>query len=268
MIGSLSSYGGAAWQSSNSVDKALARLSSGKRVNSAADDAAGLAVATQMAAQLGGIGQAERNVGDGLSLVDTANGALGQVSDTLQRMRELAVQAANGTYTASDRKALDAEFSQLSQNIDQLSGQTQFNGQNLLDGTFNGSIQSGPNASDTMSLSLANVSTGALGISGLDITSAGGATAALSSIDQAIKTVGGQQANIGAAQASLNSAAASLSGTYENLASAQSRIVDADYASTTANLASSQVQNQAALRAIALYNANQANVLGLLPGSK
>ena len=268
MIGSVSAPTGGLDQATASLTNSLRRLSTGLRINSAADDAAGLAIASQMTAQLGADDQARRNIGASLSLAETAGSALGQVSDTLQRMRELAVQAANGTNSPSDRQALQEEFSQLGQSIDQLSAQTQFNGQNLLAGNFTAQVQSGPNAGDSQLLALGNASSAGLGIAGLDVTTAAGAASALSSIDQAISNVGSQQSAIGAVQAGLTSATANLSGTYENLAAAKSRIADTDYAGESTNLVQAQVQRQAALKALSLYNANQAAVLGLLPTPK
>lgn len=249
----------------NSSQSALQRLSSGLRINSAKDNAAGLAIATGMASQLGGDRQALRNISDGLSLTETAGGALSQVSDSLQRMRELAVQAANGTNSPSDLQAIQAEFGQLSQNIGQITGTTQFNGQNLLDGTFSAQIQSGANPGETQALALGSATPQSLGIGGQDLTSQSNATAALGALDNAIASVSSQQANIGAAQAGLNSTLANLSNTYENLASAKSRIADTDFAAESAGLAQSSVQQQAANKALSAYNSTQASsVLGLI----
>lgn len=265
MIGNISSPVSGLDQATNSLSTSLNRLSTGLRINSAKDDAAGLAIATQFAAQLGSDNQALRNINDGLSVTETASGALNQVSDSLQRMRELAVQAANGSNSASDRQAIQAEFSQLGQSLDQLSAQTQFNGQKLLDGSFNVQIQAGPNAGDTQALALGDASRNGLGIASLEVTSAQGATSALDAIDQAISNVSAQQGAVGAAQASLNSAAANLAGTYENLAAAKSRIADTNYASESANQAQANVREQVAVKAISLYNTNQSAILGLLP---
>lgn len=267
MIGNLLSLTSSLDRTTEGLNASYRRLSSGSRINSAKDDAAGLVIASALQVQLGSNAQAQQNINDGLSITDTASGAIGQVSDALQRMRELAVQAANGTNSPSDRQAIQAEFTQLSQSIDQTSSQAQFNGQNLLDGSFNTQIQSGPNAGDTQPLSIGNLSTSGLGISGLDVSTAQGASNALGSIDQALASVTAQQTSIGAAQAGLNSTASVLSGTYENVAAAASRIADTDYASESTNLAQNQVQQQAAIKAIALYNANQSSVLGLLPNS-
>lgn len=242
----------------------LQRLGSGSRINSAKDDAAGLAIAVAMASQLGSGNQAMRNVNDSLSLTDTAGGALSQVSDSLQRMRELTVQAANGTNSASDLQAIQGEINQLAQGIDQIAGNTQFNGQNLLNGTFSGQIQTGANPGDTQTVSLGNASSQGLGISNLDVTNQASAANALNLLDSAINSVGTQQASIGATQAALNSTLANLSNTYENIASAKSRISDTDYAKESSNLAQNNVQTQASLKALSVYNSMQKNILDLL----
>ena len=242
----------------------LQRLGSGSRINSAKDDAAGLAIAAAMASQLSGSNQAMRNVNDGLSLTDTAGGALSQISDSLQRMRELTVQAANGTNSASDVQAIQGEISQLAQGIDQIAGSTQFNGQNLLNGTFSGQVQTGANPGDTQTLSLGNASSQGLGISNIDVTNQASATNALNLLDNAINSIGAQQSTIGASQAALNSTLANLSNTYENIAAAKSRISDTNYAQESSNLAQNNVQAQASLKALSVYNSMQKNVLDLI----
>jgi len=254
-------------QAANAQGLAMARLSSGARINSAKDDAAGLAIASQMVTQMGSSSQASGNISAGLSLTDVAGAALGQTNDALQRMRELAVQAANGTNNSSDLQAIQKEFSQLSQSLDQVSSQTQFNGQNLLDGSFSASLQTGPNAGDTYQLSLGGVSSQALGLANADVSSSSNASSALSAIDQALANVGSQQGSIGASQAALNAAAQNQSVTYDNLAAAQSQISDTDYASTSGSLAQAGVSQEVSLKMLALYDANQANVLSVFPGA-
>lgn len=268
MIESISSPAGGLDQASNTLATSLARLATGARINSAKDDAAGLAIASQLAVQLGSSNQALRNINDGLSVAETAGGALGQVADGLQRMRELALQAANGSNSASDRLAIQNEISQLGQGLDQLAAQTEFNGQKLLDGGFGTRIQSGPNAGDTQQLALGDASAQGLGVAALDVTSTAGAAGAVAAIDAALANVGAQQGAVGAAQAGLDSAAAALSGSYENLAAAKSRIADTDYAGESAKLAQGGVRQQAAVKALALYNANQSAALGLLQPPK
>ncbi|MBS4099033.1 MAG: flagellin FliC [Sulfuricella sp.] len=249
----------------NAAQSSLQRLSSGARINSAKDDAAGLAVAVGLTAQLGGDRQALRNVSDGLSLTETAGGAYSQVSDSLQRMRELAVQAANGTNSPSDLQAIQAEFSQLGESLGQTAGNAQFNGKKLLDGSFSAPLQSGPNPGDSQSLTLGSAMPQSLGIDSLDVTTASNATTALGALDNAIASINSQQANIGAAQAGLNSTLANLSNSYENLAAAKSRIADTDFAAESTALTQSNLKQQAATKALSAYNATQsASVLGLI----
>ncbi len=249
----------------NSSQSAVQRMSSGSSINSARDNAAGLAIAVGMAAQLGGDEQAMRNVSSGLSMTETAGGALNQVSESLQRMRELSVQAANGINNPADLQAIQAEFGQLGQDIRQIAAGTQFNGQNLLDGSFSAQLQSGPNPGNSRSLVLGSATPQALGIAALDITTQANAGAAINALDAAINNVNNQQARIGAAQAGLNSTLANLSSSYQNLAASKSRIADTDFATESAGLAQSSVQQRAAKKALAVYNATQANtVLGLI----
>jgi flagellin len=242
----------------------LARLSTAQRINSAKDDAAGLAIASVMETQLRGNSQATRNIYDGLSLTSTAEGALGQASESLQRMRELSIQAANGTNSASDRQAIQSEINQLSQGLQQIADTTQFNGQKLLDGNFKVQLQSGANAGETTPIALGNGSPAALGIGSLDVTSKAGAASAIQALDGALTNVNGMRAEIGAVQAGLNSTLANLTGTYENLAAAKSRIADTDYAQEAGNFSRNTVRQEAATKALSLYNANQASVLGII----
>lgn len=251
--------------SQSKLQTALQVLSSGKSINSAADNAAGLAQATSYSVQLSGAAQSMSNVLNGMSLLDTANGAVDQINQGLQDIRTLAVQAGNGTLNAGDRQAIQQQISQIAQGINQIAGGTQFNGQNLLDGTASLTIQSGGNAGQTQNLQLGNLSGAALGISGLDVTTAAGQTAALTSLDSAIQQVSNQSASIGAAQSSLNSTLATQGISYENLAAAKSRISDTDYAKGTADLNQANVQQQASLKAMALYNSTQNSLLTLLP---
>lgn len=249
----------------NELAKSLTRLSTAQRINSASDDAAGLAIASVMEAQLRSGNQAIRNVYDGLSLTSTAEGALGQASESLQRMRELALQAANGTNSASDRQAIQSEISQLQQGLGQLAETTQFNGQKLLDGNFSGQVQAGPNAGDTQPLVIGSGTPQSLGVAQLDVSTQEGAADALQALDGALGKVNGARAEIGAVQAGLSSTLANLQGTYENLAAARSRVVDTDYAQEAGNLNRNSIQQQAATQALKLYNANQASsVLGIL----
>ena len=261
MIGSLPPVS----QTSNGMERALERLGSGRRINSAKDDAAGLAVEAGMSAQMGGLAQAQRNVGDALSLTETAEGALGGVSEVLQRMRELALQAANGSLGATDRIAIQSEFSQLAQSVDAAGRQAEFNGKRLLDGSFSESFQTGPNAGDSTGLSIGDATAAGLGVEGIDVLTPAGASAALGAIDGALSSVSGMRSSLGAAQSGFLSAAGAASGTYASLASARSRIADADYGAETGNLAREGVLREAGLRATKIYNAIQAMILDSVP---
>lgn len=244
---------------------ALQALSSGSSINSAADNPAGLAQSESYSVQLSSTAQAMNNVQDNASLLDTAGGSLSQITQSLQDIRTLTIQAGDGSLNASDRQAIQSQIGQITQGIDQIASNTQFNGQNLLDGSFSQSLQLGPNAGDTQNLSLGGFSSASLGISSVDITTAGGQANSLSTLDNAIQQVNSQSANIGALQAGLGSTTSNLSTTYENLAAAKSRIGDTDYAQAASSFTQANVQQQAALHALALYNDTQKNLLTLLP---
>jgi flagellin len=247
--------------SQSSLATSMQRLSSGLRVNSAKDDAAGLAIAERMNSQVRGMNVATRNANDAISLSQTAEGALGKVSDIFQRMRELAVQSANGTNTIADRTSLNEEFVQLAQEATRTLGGTQFNGQNILATTNASTFQIGANnASDIDRITVdafdwtANTDiTGALGsavITGTDvptaqITDVASAQGALTTIDAAINAVNSQRAEFGAVQNRFENVVANLMQASENQSAARSRIMDADYASETANLSRASILQQA-----------------------
>jgi flagellin len=250
------------------------------RVNSAKDDAAGLAIAERMNSQVRGMTVAMRNANDAISLSQTAEGALGRVGDIFQRMRELAVQSANGTNTAADRTSLNAEFVQLAQEATRTLGGTQFNGQNILASTTASTFQIGANNNTSIDqISIAAFSwtstagvTAVLGtaiISGTstptvqitDITTAQGA---LASIDTAINAVNSQRANFGAAQNRFENVISNLMVSVENQSAARSRIMDADYASETANLSRASILQQAGNAMVAQANQLPQQVLALL----
>ena len=244
---------------------AVSALSGG--APSVAADPAGTVINTGVLAQLGSNAEAQQNITSGLSLVGVAGGALSQITQSLQAMRTLAVAAADGTNNASDLQSLQQQFGQLSQGIDQLAGGTQFNGQQLLNGGYSATIQTGPNAGDTQAINLGNVSAGGLGIGGLNLSAAGGPQAAIQQIDQALSVVGKQQSSIGATQAGLNSSLANLSNSYENLAATQTDPLSlSSVAQQSMVLAQTDVQQQAQLKVEKLYNADQGNVLQLLGG--
>jgi flagellin len=251
----------------SSLATSMQRLSSGLRVNSAKDDSAGLAIAERMNAQVRGMNVAIRNANDGISLAQTAEGALGKVGDMLQRMRELAVQAANATNGASDRANLNAEFQELDAEITRTLGAAQFNGIAILAGGAGAQqFQVGANATDTVTITTTNMATNAdiVAVNSGDVTSAANATTALGLIDTALNTVNAQRALYGAAQNRFDSIVATLQISAENQAAARGRIMDADFASETANLSRAQILQQAGTAMIAQANQLPQSVLSLL----
>jgi len=266
--------------SQSSLATSMQRLSSGLRVNSAKDDAAGLAIAERMNAQLRGMNVAMRNANDAISLSQTAEGALGKVGDLFQRMRELAVQSANGTNNADDRVSLNEEYVQLAQEATRTLGGTQFNGVNILASTTDSTFQIGANNSATLDrLTVAAFDwatnadiTGALGtavITGTDvptvqITDVASAQGALTAIDTAIDAINSQRAEFGAVQNRFENVVANLMVATENQSAARSRIMDADYASETANLSRASILQQAGNAMVAQANQLPQQVLSLL----
>lgn len=255
----------------NSTQGALAtslqRLSSGLRVNSAKDDAAGLAIAERFNAQLKGANVAIRNANDAVSLAQTAEGALGKVGELLQRMRELAVQSKNATNTTDDRSALDAEFQQLGDEITRTLGNTRFNGRNILAGDAGTqTYQIGANVGDTVDVITNNLSTATTitDVTGGDVTSVSQASSAIVDIDAALDSVNSERALYGAAQNRFDAIISVLQITSENTASARSRIVDADFAQETASLSRAQILQQAGTAMVAQANALPQQVLSLL----
>ncbi len=247
-------------ESSGSVATSLQRLSSGLRINSAKDDAAGLAISERMTTQIRGLNQAARNANDGISLAQTAEGALSEVTNNLQRIRELAVQSANATNSTSDRAALDAEVQTLIAEIGRVAADTTFNGVQLLNSAATLSFQVGANAGETVDVATVDVATVIAG----DITTAANATTMLGSVDTALDTVNGVRADLGAAQNRFESIVRSVQTTSENLSASRSRIQDADFAAETANLTRAQILQQAGTAMLAQANSAPQNVLALL----
>ena len=246
--------------SQNSLATSMQRLSSGLRINSAKDDAAGLAIATRMDAQIRGINVALRNANDGISLAQTAEGALSTVTDALQRMRELAVQAQNGSNGTSDRANLDTEYQQLSAEITRIAAQTKFNGIAIVGaGAGAQTFQVGANNGDTLT-----VTTNAVTTVGGDITTAANASTALAAIDAKLDVLTTDRATYGAAMSRFSFAIQNLSITAENETAARGRIMDADFAAETANLARAQILQQAGTAMVAQANAQPQTVLNLL----
>ena len=260
----------------------MQRLSSGLRVNSAKDDAAGLAIAERMTTQVRGMNAAMRNANDGISLVQTAEGGLGKVADTLQRMRELAVQAANSTNSDSDKDSLDKEFGELAKEAQRVLGATTFNGKHVLGsdaGTMNFQVGANTTANDTINITTSDMTTDATitAVAGTDNTGAGRALidstanattiqGVIDNIDTAISTVNDQRAVMGASQSRFDSVIANLQVSVENQTAARSRIMDADFAAETSNLSRAQILQQAGNAMVAQANALPQQVLKLLQG--
>jgi len=254
-----------------SLSTSMQRLSSGLRVNSAKDDAAGLAIAERMNAQVRGMNVAVRNANDGISLAQTAEGAIGKVGEMLQRMRELAVQSANATNGVDDRGNLDAEFKQLGAEITRTIGATKFNGLAILgtDATTSGfTFQVGANSGETVGVTTANLSTNgtitAVAGASATIGTVTDSNAALANIDAALTTVNSERALYGAVQNRFDAIVGTLQVAAENQAAARGRIMDADFASETANLSRAQILQQAGTAMVAQANALPQGVLALL----
>jgi len=256
------------------MEQAMERLSSGKRINSAMDDAAGLTIAHSLDAKVTSLNQAARNANDGVSLINLAEGALDQVSAMLTRMRELAIQAINGTYSQTDRSNMNSEFGALSDEI-RISDNTKFNGTAVIGTAATLTFQVGHTASDTITLTTVDMGAGAIGSGAVYVSAQAiyAATAAssitkaqtsLSVIDAAIQDVDGYRATLGATANRLEHSAANLMTRVENQMAARSRIEDADYAVEAANLARAQVLQQAGTAMLSQANASTQTVLSLL----
>ncbi len=248
------------------MNKSLEKLSSGLRINRAADDAAGLAVSEKMRSQVRGFMQAMRNAQDGISLIQTAEGALNETHSVLQRMRELAVQAASDTLTDDDRAQLQLEVAELLSEVDRIATGITFNTQALLDGTYSAKVlQVGPNSGETITITIADMQAASgLSVDGVDISDQTGADGALASIDAAIETVSGERATLGAIQNRLEHTVASLGVSAENLQAAESRIRDVDMALEMTQFTRSQILIQAGTAMLAQANSKPQSVLQLL----
>jgi flagellin len=282
MISINTNYGGlfaskAASQSQRMLDTAMERLSTGKRINYASDDAAGQAIAVRLQAEIEGIAMASRNVADAQSLMDTADGALGETHNILLRMRELAVQASTGTLNSDDNAALDAEFQQLEAEIDRIASNTKWAGTDL----FNGAAKVfhvGTKASDTLSHTIARMGANNLGVDSFgadntaggtdnidaDLLTATKARGMITAVDNAIKLVSTERGKLGALSNRLSSTISNLDQVRVNLSASQGRIQDADFAAETSNLAKGQILQQAATAMLAQANASKQTVLALV----
>ena len=258
---------------SNAAGKALGtameRLSTGKRINSAKDDAAGLAIATSMTSQVRGMNQGIRNANDGISMAQTAEGALNEVTNMLQRQRELVVQASNDTYSATDLANLKSEMDALNEQITNVVTNTEFNGQKLFDATAGTagvvSVQAGANEADAIDIDLSTnltTDTDLAAAAAVDVTALAAGDIAL--FDTAIETVSTVRAGLGASQNQLESAVANLGNNITNLSDARSRIEDTDYSAESTALAKAQILSQASGAMLAQANQSQQNVLSLL----
>jgi flagellin len=255
------------------VGKSLEKLSSGLRINKAGDDAAGLAISEKMRGQINGLNMATRNAQDGISLIQTAEGALNETHSILQRMRELAVQSANDTNTTADRSELQKEMNQLRQEIDRIAENTEFNSKTLMTGNYGTTglrFHVGANASQFVSLQFESMRATALGVTGaqsslaLSITSAASADTAITTINTAISTVSAERSKLGATQNRLEHTINNLRNVAENLQGSESRIRDVDMASEMMDFSKNQIIAQAGTAMLAQANANPQNVLQLI----
>lgn len=251
--------------STNSLSTSYQRLSSGLRVNSAADDAAGLQIGSRLESQMKGLDQAARNANDGISISQTAEGALEETTTMMQRMRVLAIQSANGSNSADDRAALNKEFSQLNDEIDRIAETTTFGGVNILDGTYDENFQVGAEENQTISVTIdSSMGSGGLSTGGLSIDTAANAQAAIAGLDDSLKALNDVRADLGAKQNRFSSTIRNLTNVSENVAASRSRIMDADFAKESASLARNQVLQQASSSMLAQANQQPQIALSLL----
>ena len=248
------------------MSKSLEKLSSGYRINRAADDAAGLAISEGLRAQTGGLKVAVRNAQDGISVVQTAEGALTETHSILQRMRDLAVQASNdGAVSDTDKAKADKEFQELTKELDDIAGKTNFNGTKLLDGTYaSKAFQVGANSGDTLTVSIGDMKSATLLGATQDVTTAATAGTALTAIDAAIEKVSDQRAGLGAVQNRLEHKINNLNVAVENLSASESRIRDTDMAAEMMSFTRSQILSQAGTAMLAQANQAPQGVLSLL----
>ncbi len=256
-------------KSQSALGTSMTRLSSGLRINSAKDDAAGLAISDRMTAQIRGMNQAARNANDGISLAQTAEGAMQETTNILQRMRELSVQAANDTNTTADRTSIDTEMSQLTSELSRIASTTSFNGQKLINGKATKHVfQVGANKGETIEVDLSksafNMTAGGLKVSGLSVKTAAAAGSAIAKIDEALKKVDNARSKLGAVQNRFESTISNLQNSQENITAARSRILDADIAAESSAMAKSNVLQQAGVSMLAQANQTPQLALSLI----
>jgi flagellin len=266
-IGSLNAQRGLG-DSTRRLNSSFRRLSTGLRINSAADDAAGLAISERLRSRIRSLDQAQRNANDGISLAQTAEGSLDEVSSILVRLRELAIQASNGTISTTDKDTLEEEFATLKSEIDRIANSTEFNGIKLLDGSATQtSFQVGvgnDNAVNQITVALQDVNIASLSIQNSSVNGAGSTSAAIADIDTTINTISSLRGKLGAAQSRLSSAVTTLGVSSENLSAANSRIRDVDFAFETANLTRNSILQQASIAVLAQANNEPTAALALL----
>jgi len=262
----------------NALQSSMEKLSSGQKINKAGDDAAGLAISEKMRSQIRGLNQASRNVQNGVSFIQTTEGYLAETGDILQRIRELAVQSANGLYTDEDRMQIQVEVSQLVAEVDRIASSAQFNGMNMLTGRFDKeggvamNFQIGANVDQNISINVASATASALGLTGaqgeegntISIASADEANSTIATIDEALKTVNKQRADLGAVQNRMETAKKGIDVAAENITSSESVIRDEDMATAMVEYTKNQILQQSATAMLANANSQSQNVLALL----
>ena len=251
--------------STNTLSKSTEKLSSGYRINRAADDAAGLSISEKMRSQIRGLNKASSNAQDGISAIQTAEGALNEAHSILQRMNELATQSANDTNTTADRTAVQSEVNALTNELSRIASTSQFNTQNLLDGTFTGkNLQVGALEKQKITISIRNMNAKALGVDSLDVKSFTKAGAAMTLIQKAISKVSGQRSDLGALQNRLEHTVNNLDNISENTQTAESRIRDTDMASEMVQYSATSIIQQAGQSMLAQANSQTQGVLSLI----
>ena len=255
-------------RNNRSLGQSMEQLATGKRINGAADDAAGLAISNRQTSQIRGLNQAVRNANDAISMLQTAEGATDEVTNMLQRMRELAVQSTNGTYAASDRTALQSEFAELQAEITRISNNTEWNASKIVDGTMTAvTFQVGANASQVITVTFKDIE-GMTGMTAAMLSAAIGtvteANTSITSIDTAMAAIDSFRSDLGAKINRFQHAGDNLTNVSTNTSAARSRILDADYAKTASEMARTQIIQQAATAVLAQANTSQQSVLKLL----
>jgi len=254
--------------STGALSTSMQRLSSGMRINSAKDDAAGLQISNRLTSQINGLGVAQRNAQDGISMAQTAEGALGESTAILQRMRDLAVQSANGSNSDEDRLSLNKEVSALQTELTRIADKTAFGDRSLLQGSFKDGVdfQVGAKANETITVTITSMGASALAVESgaLEVSTAAGAQTAIGLIDDAIKTVDSQRADLGAIQNRFEHTISNLANVQENVSASRSRIRDTDFATETAAMTRNQILQQAGTSILAQANQLPQSALSLL----